>query len=97
MSVERRRYPREEVNVKLYLLLNNQEVPVNVRNLSKGGALVQVKKGYGDRIATSDIGRVTSLAMEDGSSFTSSRAVILRCTEEKGKKFVALSFEIDMV
>jgi len=83
--------------MKLSLLFNNQEVPVNVRNLSKGGALVQVKQGYGDRIANSDIGRVANLAMEDGSRFASPRAVILRCTEEKGRKYVALSFETDTV
>jgi len=90
MFVEKRRYPREETDMRLSLLLDDREVPVQLRNISRGGALVQIEKEYMDRVMPSDIGLMAKLNMQDGHSFTSPRGRILRCTETGDSKYVAL-------
>ena len=92
MGAEKRQYPREETDMKLSLVLDRQEVLVNVRNISRGGAFVQIGAGYIDRIRPSDVGRVAKLRLENGHSFVSSRGTILRCVEEGGMKYMALAF-----
>ncbi len=92
MEAEKRRYEREQTDMKLSLVLDRQEVLVNVRNISRGGAFVQVERGDLNRIMPSDVGRVAKLRMENGQSFVSSRGTILRCVEEGGAKYMALAF-----
>jgi hypothetical protein len=92
MGAEKRRYPREETDIKLSLILEHREVAVNVRNISKGGAFVQVKAEDMNGIMLSDVGRIARLRTEDDHTFTSPRGTILRCVEEGGTKYVALAF-----
>jgi hypothetical protein len=92
MEAEKRRHPREEIDMRLSLLLDHREVLVSVRNISGGGAFVQLGTDDTDRIMPSDVGRVAKLRMEDGYSFAFSRGTILRCVEEEGKKYMALAF-----
>ena len=97
MEAEKRRYPREEVDMKLSLVFGRRKVAVNVRNISKGGALVQIEAGDSDRVAPSDVGRVAKLRTEDGHAFASSRGTILRYVEEGGAKYLALAFNTGAV
>jgi len=92
MEAEKRRYPREAIDMKLSLILDHREVLVNVRNISGGGAFVQLGTEDIKRIMPSDVGRVAKLRMEDGYSFVFSRGTILRCVEEEGTKYMALAF-----
>ena len=93
MESERRRLPRLEADMKLSLLFDNREVLVNVRNLCGGGVLVEVEKDDMDRVTTSDVGRTASFQIKGGLDLEPSQAVILRCTEKEGTKFVALKFD----
>jgi hypothetical protein len=93
MESERRRLPRLEADMKLSLLFDNREVLVNVRNLCGGGVLVEVAKEDVDRVTASDVGRVANFHLQGGLDLEPSQAVILRCTEKEGAKFVALKFD----
>jgi hypothetical protein len=97
MGAEKRRYSREETDIKLSLILEHREVAVNVRNISKGGALVQVEAQNMNGIAPTDVGRIARLRTEDGHTFTSPRGTILRCVEEGGTKYVALAFTTGVI
>ena len=94
MEGERRNHnPRLEADMKLSLVFDNREVLVNVRNLCGGGVMVQVEKEDMDRVTTSDVGRTASFRLRGGVILEPSQAVILRCTEKEGAKFVALRFD----
>lgn len=96
MEIERRSYPREEADMKLSLVFDNREVFVNVRNLSGGGAFVQVADENADMVKASDVGRAVKFKMNGALGLASSRATIIRCIEQDNSKFVALAFNTGM-
>jgi hypothetical protein len=83
--------------MRLSLVFGHRKVAVKVRNISKGGALVQVEAEDSPGIGPSEVGRVAKLRMEDGHAFVSSRGTILRYVEEGGAKYLALAFTTGVV
>jgi hypothetical protein len=96
MENERRSYPRKEADMRLSLVFDNREVMVDVRNLSGGGAFVQVTREDFQKVKSADVGRVVKFHMKGASALASSRATIIRCVEQDDEKFVALAFNTSM-
>jgi hypothetical protein len=93
MEIERRTQSREECNVMLQVVFADREVQAELRNLSAGGALLQVAKEDNRKISSADIDRrVTFRVATNGSSYINFKGKISRCTESEDNKYLAVTF-----
>jgi hypothetical protein len=91
MGIERRRAPREEKNVRISVVVDEREMPANLANISRVGALVRVESadcGLSDL----DIGKSVSLVMQAEKSKIKQPGVICRYTEDGPRKYLAVDF-----
>jgi len=91
MGIERRRAPREEKDVRISVVVDEREMPANLANISRVGALVRVESadcGLSDL----DIGKNVSLVMQAEKSKINQPGVICRYTEDGPRKYLAVDF-----
>jgi hypothetical protein len=90
---ERRKSPREECNVKALILFKNKEIEADLRNISTGGAFLNVAEQDNHKITSADVDQMVTFRLTNGKSHVSYKGTIGRYTEtEDNKKYLAIYF-----
>ncbi|HUJ69031.1 MAG TPA: PilZ domain-containing protein [Syntrophorhabdales bacterium] len=92
MGSEKRDFPRMLAEWRASLVFGNREISTNLRNISKGGAYLRVKDEDAHKIASTDVGQLCSLRMEQANESVSQRGQISRYVVESGSTYVAVAF-----
>ena len=93
MEEEKRQSPREACDCKLFLIFQDREIQADLRNISTGGAYIQITGEECRKVSPLDIGRSVTFRMANGKSHVDYRGIIGRYTESDEKnKYVAVHF-----
>ena len=91
MGMERRRAPREEKDLRISVVVDQREMPANIANISRMGALVRIESAECG-LSNLDIGKSVSLVMEAEASKVRHRGIICRYSEDGPRKYLAVDF-----
>jgi hypothetical protein len=91
MGIERRRAPREEKDVWISVVVDQREMPANIANISRIGALLRIEADD-CFLSESDIGKSVSLVMEAEESKIRHCGIICRYSEDGPRKYLAVDF-----
>lgn len=92
-SMDNRTFSRTECDIPVSADISGKEIWCNVRNISVGGALLEVHKGHSKKISRRHIGNPASFFLySDLPSIINYRGKIVRYREKEGKKYVAVQF-----
>jgi hypothetical protein len=94
MGTERRGYPRVLADWRTSLVFENREVSTNLRNISEDGAYLRIREGDSHKIASTDVGRIVLLRMEQPDALVSQYGEIRRYIEDGGSTYVAVKFTV---
>ena len=94
MGAERREFPRVLANWRTSLIFENREVSTNLRNISEGGAYLRIREDDAHKIASTDVGRIVLLRMEQPDALVSQYGEIRRYIEDDGSTYVAVQFTV---
>ena len=91
--MEKRAFPRTDCDISLTAEVNGKELWCNVKNLSVGGALLEVHRGHEKKISRRHLGKpVNFLIYTDLPSIVNYRGKVVRYKVEEGKKMIGVQF-----
>jgi hypothetical protein len=91
MKTEKRRAPREEKDIRISVMLDQREMPANLANISRIGALLRIESAE-CCLSELDVGKSISLIMEAGESQIRHQGTICRFTEDGPRKYLGVDF-----
>ncbi len=91
--MDNRTFSRTECDLAISADISGKEIWCNVKNISVGGALLEVHKGHCRKISRRHIGNPASFFLyTDLPSIVNYRGKIVRYRERDGRKYVAVQF-----
>lgn len=90
--MERRGHPRESLQQDSTLSIKNRTMPCSVRNISAGGALIEVVPPDAAHLSQDDVGQEAVFEMTGESGSTSYTGRVIRFIHNGENAYLALFF-----
>jgi len=90
--MERREHKRESIQGESLVLVRNRSFPCSIRNISEGGALLQIGAENADPLSQDDIGQEALLEPPGSEGNCVYKGRIIRCVHNGDQVFLALFF-----
>jgi hypothetical protein len=90
--MERREHPREALHQNSVLSIKNRTIPCAVRNISAGGALIEVMPPDSAHLSQDDVGQEAVFEMTGESGGTSHKGRVIRYIHNGDHAYLALFF-----
>ena len=93
MKMERRQSPRETCDNRLSVALDNRQIDADMKNISNGGALLQVLEKDSGKITSADTGQIISFRLSRNKANINYVGTINRYVEANNNKYLAVYFD----